>query len=402
MSSNDYRVPTEELVETYNRTGSFRATAREHGYSDHKNLARRIRNYLDDSPENVLVRNCQENAIPVEDASYYWYKNDEVSVFIDRREKGLSYEQIRDSLIIEMQKYAPKYTPISYSRSDGNLLVIDPADVHIGKLSLPAETGKEYNSDIAVSRVEEGVLSLMKPASVFGISKIIFVIGNDILHTDNTKRTTTGGTPQDTDGQWWSNFLKAKLCYIRAIELLTQMAPVEVIFCPSNHDFQSGWMLADTIASWFHNNPNVTFGNNNENVSIRSRKYVVFHDNLIGFAHGDGIKEKDVAITMQYEARELWGKTKFGYLYLHHFHHKIRNVHGLDAQKLEKDHPGLTAINTGKPIVAKDNVYVEYVRSPSPADAWHAKQGYVNNKQAVEAFVHHPTEGQIARFTAHF
>jgi hypothetical protein len=37
-----------------------------------------------------------------------------------------------------------------------------------------------------------------------GEQKILFIGGNDILHVDTPKRTTTSGTSQDTDGMWRS------------------------------------------------------------------------------------------------------------------------------------------------------------------------------------------------------
>jgi hypothetical protein len=48
-----------------------------------------------------------------------------------------------------------------------------------------------------------------------------------------------------------------------------------------------------------------------------------------------------------------------------------------------------------------DNIQLEVVRSPSPPDGWHDRNGYVN-MQAVEAFIHHPFEGQILRKTEWF
>lgn len=44
---------------------------------------------------------------------------------------------------------------------------------------------------------------------------------------------------------------------------------------------------------------------------------------------------------------------------------------------------------------------IEYVRSPSAPDGWHDRNGYLN-RQAVEAFVHSPHDGQKKRFTEWF
>jgi hypothetical protein len=68
------------------------------------------------------------------------------------------------------------------------------------------------------------------------------------LHTDTPRRTTTNGTPQDTDGMWYDNFLMAKQLYIDVIEVLLSIADVHFVFNPSNHDYTNGFFLADVIA----------------------------------------------------------------------------------------------------------------------------------------------------------
>jgi len=46
-------------------------------------------------------------------------------------------------------------------------------------------------------------------------------------------------------------------------------------------------------------------------------------------------------------------------------------------------------------------VTVESLRSPSPADSWHHRNGYISTA-AVEAFVHSKKHGQVARLTHNF
>jgi hypothetical protein len=369
---------------------------------DTKTLNRRLSRYYAD-PEAIVYKNALENRIPYDEISMAWIKNKEVSIMWKKDNNVMSYEEIRDNLVEEMKRYSPVYPSINRDYSmledDRHLLVIDAADVHVGKLARTYETGQpEYNTDIATKRVQEGVKSLLLKSVSFNIDKIIFVIGNDILHTDNPRRTTTSGTPQDTVGQWWEMFLAAKMAYIKAIELMAQYADVHIIFCPSNHDYTSGWMLADTISSWFRNHENVHFGMNNMSVSINHRKYAVYGNNLLGFTHGDGAKEKDLAALMQYEAREMWGKTKYAYIFTHHTHHKHRKT-GNDM--LEKDHIGVTTLSTSRVQRPENSVYIETVRSPSPADGWHSRNGYVN-QQAIEAFIHNHENGQVARLTEYF
>ena len=116
--------------------------------------------------------------------------------------------------------------------------------MHIGKLCTSFETGEDYNQQIAVKRVKDGVNGILDSSSGWNIDNILFVIGNDILHTDTPRRTTTSGTPQDTDGMWYENFLTGVRLYVDIINTLKQVADVHVQYNPSNHDYTNGFFLA--------------------------------------------------------------------------------------------------------------------------------------------------------------
>jgi len=292
-----------------------------------------------------------------------WFKKIEVI------EEEISLNTILTGILDEVKLYAPKYPKITYLKSKENhLLVVDPADIHIGKLSKAFETGEDYNHSIARERVMDGVSGLLQKSSSFNKDKIMLVIGNDILHVDTPKNHTTSGTPQDTCGMWYDNFLLAKKLYIDIIEMLLPIAPIHVQYDPSNHDYTNGFFLADTIKSWFNNCGNISF-----NTSIAHRKYMRYHSNLIGTTHGDGAKITDLAQLMAHEASGFWNECIHRYYYIHHIHHKY-----------SKDFMSVT---------------VESLRTPSSTDSWHHRNGYQHAPKAVEGFVHHPKHGQIARIT---
>jgi hypothetical protein len=315
-----------------------------------------------------LMAECEAQGLPAGNVKQYWHKSKQYSIQV-AAQKAPSYENMRDTVIADMKKYAPKYPVLKRNKlKDAHLLVIDPADVHIGKLCSAFETGEDYNSQIAVQRVKEGVQGILDKVQGYQIDKILFIIGNDILHVDTPKRMTTSGTPQDTDGMWYDNFRIAKRLYVEVIEMLMTVADVHVQYDPSNHDYTNGFFLADTIATWFKNAKNVTF-----NVSIAHRKYFNYGKNLIGTSHGDGAKEGDLPLLMAHEAADKWGHCKHRYFYIHHIHHKK-----------SKDYMG---------------VCVESLRSPSGTDSWHARNGYQWSPKAIEGYVHDKEHGQIARIT---
>ena len=350
-------------IKTIRNTPDISNSANFHGLSeDEKELILKYR-----ESKTVLEEECNRTGIPLQSVKHYWYKSKAMSIFAKPNQKRI--EDLKAEMMEGMQMYSPKFPKIVRQKfKDSYCLVIDPADIHIGKLASDYETGDKYNTNIAVKRVKEGIKSLVSMAAHYPIDQIVLIIGNDILHTDNAKRTTTSGTPQDTDGQWYDNFLIAQKLYVDVIESLLPLAKVHVMHDPSNHDYMTGWFLAQITETWFRNCNDITFDS-----TLRHRKAYRYYDNLIGTTHGDGAKTKDLNALLAHEFPELWSVTKHRYIYTHHVHHKT-----------SKDLIGVT---------------VESSRSASGTDSWHSRNGYCGAPKAIEAYLHHKTKGQIARFT---
>ena len=154
---------------------------------------------------------------------------------------------------------------------------------------------------------------------------------------------------------------------------------------------RNGWMLADSVMSWFHNASNITF-----DVSTEYYKYVHFGVNLLGFTHGDGCKEKELPDLMKTQAREAWAKSRYGYWYVHHIHHKDRGGYiGQKKQMKEKDHRDVMVIQDGQ--MRPNSVHVEYVRTLKGEDEWHAKKGYIEQPLSLECYLHSLRHGQTDR-----
>lgn len=316
---------------------------------------------------------CDNLGVDPTTAPMLWLKTKTESIrvtnplFVKAEEKQFS--DLTQTLIKDLQDYAPKFPKLKRIKNkDSYLLVIDPADIHIGKLCSAFESGEAYNNQIAVQRVLEGVKGILQKVSSFNIDKILFIGGNDILHIDSPLRTTTSGTPQDTDGMWHTNFLIAKQLYTDVLELLLGVSDVHFTFNPSNHDYTNGFFLAQVIETYFKECKNITF-----DTSIAHRKGFKYFNNLIGTTHGDGAKQMDLPLLMAVEFPIEWSQTKHRYIYTHHVHHKT-----------SKDYAGIT---------------IESLRSPSGTDSWHHRNGYQHAPKAVEAFLHCKINGQIARIT---
>lgn len=310
----------------------------------------------------ALLEECRVKGIPVDSVNYYWYKSDKFSINV---KNDVNHQQVISEIIGDLANLAPVYPEIKYKVNDDyHLLVIDPADIHISKLARALETGDEYNHDIAFQRVKEAVIGLISRSSGYSINKVLFVMGNDILHVDNKANTTTGGTPQDVSLMWYDAFKMAQRLLIECIELLVQVAPVHVIYNPSNHDMTSGFYLAQVIEAWFSKSKEITF-----DISPAHRKYFRYYNNLIGTTHGDGAKDVDLPMLMAHESKD-WTECKHKYFYTHHIHHKK-----------SRDYM---------------SVNVESMRSPSGADSWHHRHALQHAPKGIDAFIHHPLHGRVS------
>tara|TARA_R110000744_G_scaffold378861_3_gene495685 strand:+ start:1776 stop:2900 length:1125 start_codon:yes stop_codon:yes gene_type:complete len=328
-----------------------------------------------------VLTSCNSLEVDPTTVKHLWKKNQEASAFVknplyvDKLEKD--FDTFQAELIDDLKKYSPKFPKIKRKKTtEGHLLVVDIADLHINKYATQELTGADYNSQIAVERAIEGTKGLLQKSVGFNIDKVLFVIGNDVLNTDNLTKSTTKNTPQDTDLSWFEAFKIAKECYVKCIELCLSVADVDIIHCPSNHDFLSGCFLAQTLEAYFRNCNNITF-----DISPAYRKYYQYFNNLIELEHGDKGKVANLPLVIAQSQPKMWAETKFRYGYLHHVHHTDKVQH-----QSSKDYIGIN---------------ITYLRSPSSADIWHSDSSYLN-MVAVEGFIHSKENGRVSHLTHYF
>lgn len=367
----------DRIMELYKSNNSRRETARlmckelNINYSD--NIRRNISTLISKRVDKGIFDECEKVGINPEKVKHYWYKGKNYSINVKGESNQFNYEDFKSDFIESVKEIRPNHIQINrdVNKIDSHCLLIDPSDIHINKLCSAFETGEEYNSQIAVKRVKDGVSSIIEKSKGFNIDKIILIVGNDILNTDNSKGQTTKGTQQDTHLKWFDAFIMAKQLYIDIIETLVNIADLEIVYNVSNHDEMSGFFLMDSLYSWYNNHPNIKFDR-----SPSHRKYTTYGKNLIGTTHGDGAKQNDLPLLMCHEASEHWHRCTHRYWFTHHVHHK-----------------------TSKDIMS---VQIESLRSPSPADSWHHKSGYQHSPLAIEGFIFHKYFGQVARLTTLF
>lgn len=251
--------------------------------------------------------------------------------------------------------------------NSGLMLEVNIPDIHVGKLAWSRETGyKNYDTKIAVDTYVQALDILLERVKGYKFEQIVYVIGNDMLNSDNLANQTTRGTTVDTDGRYYKTFGTVRRMVTECIEKLRLIAPVKVVAVPGNHDSLSSYHLGDSLECYFHNYIDVEIDN-----SPLQRKYHEFGKVFLCFQHGDKGKRTDYPLLMAAEKPEAFGRTKYREIHTGHYHQtKVEEQHGIRVRIL----PALCE-----------------------PDAWHSQSGFVNNLQCAEAFVWSRDEGLIAQ-----
>ena len=299
-----------------------------------------------------------------------------------RLREGLSLESIAESTIKQMEAHAPDYSKLTLARErvkpyarTGKLLELDLFDVHIGLLSWPPETGENYDTDIAGSRYMRTLNHLLKLAESYSPEAILLPTGNDFLHIDTERGSTTGDTTVDVDTRATKVFERGKTLMIAAIDRLLTVTPkVMVPIVPGNHDRFSMLHLGHVLAAWYRNAGAAV----EIDFSPRLRKYIEWGKCLIGYTHGSEEKKARLPMIMAHEQRDAWSRTSFRTWRIGHWHHTSTLL-----------------LPVGDTM---DGVWVKQCAALAPRDAWHTKKGFVCAPSGASATLWDKDEGNVIEF----
>lgn len=249
---------------------------------------------------------------------------------------------------------------------------VNIADLHLGKLCWHGDTPENYDYKIARDIFYRIIGEIAEELRGRPIEKILFVWANDFFNSDNEQKTTTAGTPQDTDIRNKKMFNVGWEMLIRAIETLVDIAPVKTFYTPSNHDELTAYHALGVVGAWFRHDRRVT-----ADMDAYPRKYELYGNTLIGHTHGDkandkGSKEKAsrLASLMPLEASHLWGQSKYREMHAAHLH--------------------------SEQMIAEINgVIVRRIASPTALDTWHTSSGYVGAVRKAQTFLYDKERGLV-------
>jgi hypothetical protein len=300
----------------------------------------------------------------------------QVKVWLRSKQETKTLETIRKDFLEDIKTFSPKVPKINYpSHISPYLLELNIFDLHLGKIAWEPETNSSYNLDIAIELFNNSIDEFIRDTSNYPIGKILLPIGNDFFNSDRSYpfNSTTKGTPQEEDARWQHTFRTGRKLLVDNIIKLSQIAPVDVLMVPGNHDFERNFYLGDSLEGWFNNNPNVNIDN-----SPNPRKYYKYNNILLGFTHGDGEKVTDLPLIMAQENPTSWGDTRFREFHLGHIHHKKEIKYQSTAEY--------------------QGVKIRYMSSLSGNDAWHHKKGYIGATRSAEAYLWDSNKGLKSTF----
>ncbi|MNO28138.1 hypothetical protein D3C76_180250 [compost metagenome] len=156
--------------------------------------------------------------------------------------------------------------------------------------------------------------------------KVLFILGQDMLHNDNFRGQTSSGTQiENVDMvKAWND---ARMFFEPLIELaITQSDTVDVMYSCGNHDEAMGWAFVQMIKA--------RYPQANVDDRMQQRKSVVYGDNFIGVTHGDkGRKELHNIFPIEFPME--WSQAKNREIHTGHLHvEETKDVFGMAVRTL--------------------------------------------------------------------
>jgi predicted phosphodiesterase len=331
---------------------------------------------LDDWEIEKKVVNTWEMGSKTPDGSIAVTPLFQIKIWLRSKKEIKALEQIRKEFIEDIKLLSPKIEKIDYKidkLSSPKLLEINIFDLHLGKMAWYEETSNNYDLKIACSLFDECIDYFIENSKNYNIERIVLPIGNDFFNSDRSHpyNSTTAGTPQEEDTRWQKTFRTGRQLIVNNVNKLQQIAPVDIIMIPGNHDFERNFYLGDSLEGWFYNNPNINVDN-----TASPRKYYKYNNVLIGYTHGNEEKITSLPLVMAQEKPIEWSLTKFREFHLGHWHRKkeIKYI----------------------PIEEHEGVIIKFMSSLSAVDAWHNKKSYTTSKRSAEAMIWDSQKGLIS------
>lgn len=257
----------------------------------------------------------------------------------------------------------------------GTWAVLVVADTHYGKYCWEKTTGEaDYDLDIAAELVGEAAGELLSIAAGYKPGRITVGMLGDLFHYDRPDGSTTSGTPLERDGRLQKMIEVGTDSLIGVIDGAAGVAPADVVVVNGNHDETLTWAFHRLLIERYAARGRVRIDER-----FTPRKYLDHGRNLLGFVHGHRAKRK-LPQLMAIEAAAAWARCPYREIHTGHLHHQ--------------------AAEWSRPIETLDGVLVRVAPSLGPADDYHAVNGWLGQRRAMELFIYQADGGLAAMHVA--
>lgn len=283
-------------------------------------------------------------------------------------------ERAAQSIIecLENLKYKPAPKFKQPKRSDKDLLTLYTiTDFHLAMYAYGAETGEDWDTDIAEKVLINAILELSENSP--NSENAILNVQGDFLHWDGIDAVTPmSGHILDADTRLNRMVELALTLVCQSIEiLLKKHKHVKLIVCEGNHDMAGSVWLQKSMQLIYRDNKRLEVDN------TAFPFYAHLHGKtMIAFHHGHRVKNRSLPALFASEPRyrEMWGQATYTYVHTGHYHQTEQDM-GEHGGAIVERHPTLAA-----------------------RDAYAARGGYVSRRGA-RAITYHKEHGETHRYT---
>jgi hypothetical protein len=332
---------------------SLKAKAAVSGYAPNHDMVRVV-------PDPFVVRGISTYYNAEGKASGQWVKS--------RIEDTKLQEMMRQS-IDAMKEEIPRLTALpAPPLSNDNLLncyVI--TDYHLGMLSWDEETGENWDVAIAETLVIKWFEQAIAQSP--NADTAVFAQLSDFLHFDGMDAVTPASKHLlDVDTRF-AKLVRSAIRVLRTIidMLLAKHQNLHIIMADANHDPVSQIWLREWFSVLYENEPRVTVDK-----SPNPYNAYEFGNVALFFHHGHKRKVANVSEVFAGQFREMFGRTKYAYAHMGHYHS----------------------------IDIKENnlMIVEQHRTLAPGDAYSARGGWLSGRDA-KVISYDRRYGEVSRLT---
>ena len=302
-------------------------------------------------------------------STYYNAEGKASGQWVKSRLDDVQLQEMMRQTIDAMKEDIPRLTALpAPPLSNDNLLncyVI--TDYHLGMLSWDEETGENW--DVAIA--EKLVIKWMEQAIAQSpnADTAVFAQLSDFLHFDGMDAVTPATKHLlDVDTRF-AKLVRSAIRVLRTIidMLLAKHQKLHIIMADANHDPVSQIWLREWFSVLYENEPRVTVDK-----SPNPYNAYEFGNVALFFHHGHKRKVANVSEVFAGQFREMFGRTKYAYAHMGHYHS----------------------------IDIKENnlMIVEQHRTLAPGDAYSARGGWLSGRDA-KVISYDRRYGEVSRLT---